>query len=207
MKKILVFTQIREGKVEENALGLINKRQEVFKESEIIAALFGYNLKDDWIQELGKHGVKKVYAVDTIELEVYLSRPYVKTMLEIIKEVQPNLVVAAGMVYGEDLIPRLAVHYGVSCAQRVVDFSLDGDEILFHTPVRDDQAMRVTKLVGEIKFATSRTGAFFVLFYIILSLEHQVGKCQALHIQYRFICLLVCQGNVRGDTVHSPAPK
>ncbi|MCG3220758.1 MAG: electron transfer flavoprotein subunit alpha/FixB family protein, partial [Candidatus Heimdallarchaeota archaeon] len=41
-------------------------------------------------------------------------------------------------------------------------FTLDGEEILFHTPVRDDQAMKITKIEGEIKFATSRTGAFFV---------------------------------------------
>ena len=162
MKKILVFTQIRDDKVEENALSILNKLQEVFKDAEITAALFGYQLKDEWIQELGKHGARKVYAKDTIELEVYLSRPYVKTMLEIIKEMQPTMVVAAGMVYGEDLIPRLAIHHGVSCAQRIVDFSLDGEEILFHTPVRDDQAMKVTKIEGDIKFATTRTGAFFV---------------------------------------------
>ena len=162
MKKILVFTQIREERVEENALGLINKLLEVFKDAEITAALFGQQLKDDWIQDLGKHGVKKVYAIDAPELEVFLSRPYVKTMLEIIKEIQPMMVIASGMVYGEDLIPRLAVHHGVSCAQRVVDFTLDGEDILFHTPVRDDQAMKVTKIKGEIKFATTRTGAFFI---------------------------------------------
>ncbi len=162
MKKILVFTQIRDDKIEENALSLLSKLQEVFKDSEIIATLFGYQIKEKWIQELGKHGAKKVYAIDSIELEVYLSRPYVKTMLEIIKETKPMLVVAAGMVYGEDLIPRLAVHHGVSCAQRVVNITLDGDEILFHTPVRDDQAMNVTKIKGDIKFVTTRTGAFFV---------------------------------------------
>ena len=162
MKKILVFTQIRDNEVEENALSLLNKLQEVFRDVEINAALLGFQIKDEWIQELGKHGAKKVYTADTIELEVYLSRPYVKTMLEIIKDVQPDLVIGAGMVYGEDLIPRLAVHHGVSCAQRVTDITLDDDEILFHTPVRDDQAMKVAKIKGDIKFATTRTGAFFV---------------------------------------------
>jgi electron transfer flavoprotein alpha subunit len=162
MMKILVFTQIREDKIEENALSLLNKLQEVFTDADISAVLLGYQIKDEWIQELGKHGAKKVYTADSIELEFYLSRPYVKTLLEIIKEVQPTLVIAAGMVYGEDLIPRLAVHHGVSCAQRVVDITLDGEEILFHTPVRDDQAMKVTKIKSDIKFATTRTGAFFI---------------------------------------------
>jgi len=160
--KILVFGQIRDNAVEENVLGILNKLSEVFADSEISAALLSNQINNDWVEELGKHGAKKVYTVEAQELENYLSYPYVKSMLEIIEKVEPSLVLAAGTVYGEDLLPRLAVHHGVSCAQRIVDISLDVDNILFHTPVRDDQAMRVTKLVGAIKFATSRTGAFFI---------------------------------------------
>ena len=159
---ILVFGQIRDNSVEENLLGILNKLSEVFGDSEISAALLTKQVNNDWIETLGKHGVNRVYTVEAPELEVYLSRPFVKAMLEIIKKAEPTLVLAAGTVYGEDLIPRLAVHHGVSCAQRFVDISRDGDDILFHTPVRDDQAMKITKIVGNIKFATSRTGAFFI---------------------------------------------
>ncbi len=160
--KILVFGQIRDNAVEENLLGVLNKISEVFNNSEIHASILSNKINNDWIEVLGKHGTQKVHTVEAPELENYLSRPYVKAMLEIIEKVEPSLVLAAGTVFGEDLIPRLAVHHGVSCAQRFVDISLDGDTILFHTPVRDDQAMKVTKLVGAIKFATSRTGAFFI---------------------------------------------
>ena len=160
--KILVFGQIRENEVEENLLGVLNKLSEVFSNAEIYAALLAKQMKDEWAEVLGKHGVKKVYAVEAPELENYLSRPFVKAMLEIIEKTEPSMVLSAGTVHGEDLIPRLAVHHGVSCAQRFVDITLDGDNVLFHTPVRDDQAMKVCKLEGVIKFATSRTGAFFV---------------------------------------------
>ncbi|MCE7740858.1 MAG: electron transfer flavoprotein subunit alpha/FixB family protein [Candidatus Heimdallarchaeota archaeon] len=160
--KILVFGQIRDNAIEENVLGILNKLSEVFADSEISLALLANQINNDWVEELGKHGAKKVYTVEASELENYLSYPYVKSMLEIIEKTEPSLVLAAGTVFGEDLIPRLAVHHGISCAQRIVDISLDIDNILFHTPVRDDQAMRVTKLVGAIKFATTRTGAFFI---------------------------------------------
>ena len=160
--KTLVFIQIRDEKVEENTLGILNKIKSTFSGGEIAAALIGSNLKEEWIHELGKHGVNKVYKIDAPELEVYLSLTYAKAMMEIINQAQPNLVIAAGTVYGEDLIPRLAVRNDISCAQRVVDLSLEGNDILFHTPVRDDQAMKVTKIVGDILFATSRTGAFMV---------------------------------------------
>ncbi|MHA2358413.1 MAG: electron transfer flavoprotein subunit alpha/FixB family protein, partial [Candidatus Heimdallarchaeaceae archaeon] len=162
MSKVLIFTVIRDDQVEEHTLGVLNKINEVFANWEIISVLLGHQLKDDWIQVLGKHGASKVVTIDKPELEFYLSRPYVKAMLEVIKEIQPKLVIAAGMVYGEDLIPRLAVHHGVSCAQRVTDITLEGEEVIFHTPVRDDQAMKVTKIEGAIKFVTSRTGAFFI---------------------------------------------
>lgn len=160
--KILVFGQIKDDKVEENVLGVINKISEVISNAEIQAAVLSNQIKDEWVSELGKHGVNHIYTSEASELEVYLSRPYVKAMLEIIEKAEPNLVIASGSVFGEDLIPRLAVHHGVSCAQRITDISLDGDEILFHTPVRDDQAMNITRIEGAIKFATSRTGAFFI---------------------------------------------
>ncbi len=162
MKKILTFIQIRDDKVEENTLGVLNKIKEVFSGDEIQCALIGHQLKDEWIQELGKHGAKKVFTVDAPETAIYLSKPYVKAILDIIEKSEPNLVIASGTVYGEDLIPRLAIHHGVSCAQRIIDLKVDDDNILFSTPMRDDQAMRITKIEGPIQFATSRTGAFFV---------------------------------------------
>ncbi|MFW9851958.1 MAG: electron transfer flavoprotein subunit alpha/FixB family protein [Candidatus Thorarchaeota archaeon] len=160
--KVLVFIQIRENLVEENTLGILNRLLEVNPNIEIHGAILGDQINSEWIDEAGKHGVKKIYTVKASELEVYLSRPYVKSMLEIIKKIEPDFVISAGTVYGEDLIPRLAIQHGVSCAERITDISFDGKEILFHTPVRDDQAMKITKIVGPIKFATTRTGAFFV---------------------------------------------
>ena len=160
--KALIFIQIRENVVEENTLGILNKLLEANPSIEIHGTILGNQIKEEWIEEAGKHGVKHIHTVKASELEVYLSRPYVKSMLEIIKNIEPNLVIAAGTVYGEDLIPRLAVQHGVSCAERFTDISFDGGEIIFHTPVRDDQVMKTTKIVGPIKFATSRTGAFFI---------------------------------------------
>ncbi|MCG3223561.1 MAG: hypothetical protein H7647_03775, partial [Candidatus Heimdallarchaeota archaeon] len=55
--KTLVFIQIRDDKIEENTLGILNKIKTTIKGAEIIGALLGKNLKDEWIQELGLHGV------------------------------------------------------------------------------------------------------------------------------------------------------
>ncbi len=160
--KTLVFIQIRDGKIEENTLGILNKIKTSIDGAKIIGAFLGKDLKDEWIQELGLHGVQQVVTVDAPELEFYLSATYTRAMMEIINQINPRFVVAAGTVYGEDLIPRLAVRNASSCAQRIVDLTIEGDSLHFHTPVRDDQAMRVTQVVGDIIFATSRPGAFFI---------------------------------------------
>ncbi|MHA1406793.1 MAG: electron transfer flavoprotein subunit alpha/FixB family protein [Candidatus Heimdallarchaeaceae archaeon] len=160
--KTLVFGQVRDGKIEENTLGVINKIIEVFGSDEVNAALIGHQLKFEWTEELGKHGIKKVYTVDAPELEFYLSKPYVKAMQEIIKNSNPTLVIAAGTVYGEDLLPRLAVLNNSSVAQKVTDLAMEGENILFHIPVRDDQALKIIKITSDIKFATTRPGAFFI---------------------------------------------
>ena len=160
--KVLVFIQIRDDKIEENTLGILNKIKTTIKDAEIIGALIGKDLKDEWIQDLGLHGVQQVVTAVAPELEVFLSATYSKAMMEIINQVKPRFVVAAGTVYGEDLIPRLAVRSTTSCAQRFTDFTVEGDNLIFHTPVRDDQAMKITQVVGDIVFATSRPGAFFI---------------------------------------------
>ena len=49
MVKTLVFGQIREDIVEENTLGVLNKLTEISGISEIIVALFGHQIKDEWI--------------------------------------------------------------------------------------------------------------------------------------------------------------
>ncbi|MHA1828759.1 MAG: electron transfer flavoprotein subunit alpha/FixB family protein, partial [Candidatus Heimdallarchaeaceae archaeon] len=162
MMKTLVFGQVRDGKIEENTLGVINKIIEVFGSDEVNAALIGHQLKSEWTEELGKHGIKKAYTVDAPELEFYLSKPYVKAMQEIIKKFNPTLVIAAGTVYGEDLLPRLAVLNSSSVAQKVTDLAMEGEDILFHIPVRDDQALKIIKITSNIKFATTRPGAFFI---------------------------------------------
>ncbi|MHA1687521.1 MAG: electron transfer flavoprotein subunit alpha/FixB family protein [Candidatus Heimdallarchaeaceae archaeon] len=159
--KALVFGQIRNEAVEENTLGVLNKLQQL-SNVEIEAAVLGKEVKQEWIDELGLHGAKKVYTVEAPELEVFVSKPFVKAFLAVIEKAKPKLVIAAGTVYGESLIPRVAAKFDTSCAQRIVDLTVEGEELHFHTPVRDDQAMLITKVTSETVFATSRAGAFFV---------------------------------------------
>ncbi len=159
---ILVFAQIKDGVVEENTLAILNKLRELASLGDITAALLGAEIKDEWIKTLGLHGVKKVYKVEAPELATYLSRPYVKAMKEIIDQFKPRIVIAGGLVNGEDLIPRLAVHYNASCIGRCNDIKLEGEDILVYTPVRDDQAVKIQKVNNDIQFIITRAGAFFV---------------------------------------------
>ncbi|MHA1303486.1 MAG: electron transfer flavoprotein subunit alpha/FixB family protein [Candidatus Heimdallarchaeaceae archaeon] len=162
MSGVLIFVQIRDDEVEENALGILNKVKQFNALGEIAAVVLGNEIKDEWIKTLGLHGAKKVYKVEAPELQTYLTRPYVKAMLEVIKQAEPKLVIGAGLVNGEDLIPRLAFHHNSACIVRCTDLTLEGDRIIAHIPVRDDQAMKVQKLTGDIQFVTTRAGAFFI---------------------------------------------
>ncbi|UJG43551.1 MAG: electron transfer flavoprotein subunit alpha/FixB family protein [Candidatus Heimdallarchaeum endolithica] len=162
MTEILVFALIRDGEIEENVLGVLNKVKNFTHLGDVSAALLCEQAKDEWISTLGKHGAKKVFVVEAPELTTYLSRAYVKTMLEIIKTADPKVVIGGGLVNVEDLIPRLAVHYNTTCLERVTDLILEGDELIAITPVRDDQAMVKMKSIGKKIFITTRAGAFFI---------------------------------------------
>ena len=61
--KTLVFIQIRDDKIEENTLGILNKVKTTLDGAEIIGALLGNGIKDEWIQELGKQSFAELTAI------------------------------------------------------------------------------------------------------------------------------------------------
>ncbi len=109
MSKILVFVELREDKVVDVSLELISKAKELGSaiNSEVIAAVLGSDLTQDF-SFLGKYGCDKVYKVEHKILKHYTSYPYAKSLVELIKEIRPDIVLFGATHVGRDLAPRVA---------------------------------------------------------------------------------------------------
>jgi electron transfer flavoprotein alpha subunit len=84
---------------------------------------------------LGHYGVEKVYAVDRPELKNYLAETYVPVLAEILKTIQPKIVLSAASIDGKDLSARLAARLGAGLAQDCTELLIENGTLKAKRPI------------------------------------------------------------------------
>ena len=91
--------------------------------------------------ELGQYGVEKVYAVDQPLLKDYLAETYVPAVAEVLRTLQPKVVLAAASVDGKDLSARVAARLGAGLAQDCTELKIEGGALKAKRPVYAGKAL------------------------------------------------------------------
>lgn len=84
---------------------------------------------------LGHYGVEKVYVVDQPELKDYLAEIYVPVVAEILRTIQPKVVISAASADGKDLSARLAARLGAGLAQDCTELKIENGTLKAKRPV------------------------------------------------------------------------
>lgn len=85
--------------------------------------------------DLGRYGVEKVYVADQPELKDYLAETYVPVTAEILKIIQPKVVLSAASTDGKDLSARLAARLGAGLAQDCTKLVIENGALKAKRPV------------------------------------------------------------------------
>lgn len=103
-KGVLVYVEQRRGEIQKVGLELVGKARELADElgEEVYAVLVGYNIKDK-AQTIIEHGADKVYVVDDKMLDLFVTEPYRKATVAVIKEINPSIVLFGATSIGRDL--------------------------------------------------------------------------------------------------------
>ena len=116
-KGIFVFAEQRDSEIQRVALELIGKGKELAKDlnTTVTAVLFGKDMQDE-AKALCYAGADKVIYVDSDELDIYMTEPYVYAMNELIMKKKPEIVVYGATSIGRDMAPRVSarVHTGLT---------------------------------------------------------------------------------------------
>lgn len=116
-KDIFVFIEQRDGELQKVGIELLGKAKELADTlgQKVIALLLGSNIRSK-AETLIHYGADKVIVVDHKLLEEYVTEPYVKSIYEIIKKYDPEIVLYGASSIGRDLAPRLAsrIHTGLT---------------------------------------------------------------------------------------------
>ena len=116
-KGVWVFCEQKNGIAQSVAYELLGKGRELADTLgvELCGVLLGENMKNE-AQKVIHRGVNKVYLVDSPMLKHYQDEPYTKTLIKLIKEYKPEIVLCGATSIGRSLISRVAIgiHAGLT---------------------------------------------------------------------------------------------
>ena len=96
---------------------------------ELILLVFGSNIQKAGHAGFG-YGANKVYRVTDPLLENYMTDSYLQAMVQVVKKLNPNVVLFGQNEKGMDLGPRLAFRLGTGVTLDCIDVEVDLESVL-----------------------------------------------------------------------------
>ncbi|MCD6292332.1 MAG: electron transfer flavoprotein subunit alpha/FixB family protein [Deltaproteobacteria bacterium] len=108
-KNVMVFIESRNAKVAEVSLELLSAASRLARElgGSVEAVAIGYNLTEE-LKILGHYGCQRAFYTDDVRLTHFTSIPYAKTVVKMIKQHKPGIVLFGATTMGRDVAPRVA---------------------------------------------------------------------------------------------------
>ena len=114
---LIVYCEFDEGKIADVSLELLTKGRELAKKLgvKLEAVVIGDNL-DGVEDQLFPYGVDRVYKVADKRLFPYTSNPHAAVLINLFKEIKPQICLMGATCIGRDLGPRVSscLHSGLT---------------------------------------------------------------------------------------------
>lgn len=159
MKNILVYVEAAEGKAKNVGLEILSPAKAAAEGGEVIAAVIGKDVAEAAKQAIA-FGADKAVVVDGAQYEVYNTDVYANALCELVKKYAPKAVFVGATADGKDLAPKTAAKFGSGIVTNVTGVSVDGDKIVYTSPVYAGGILNDDVCESEIEFALLRSGAF-----------------------------------------------
>ena len=134
-KDILVFIEQRDGIIQNVSFELCGAARELASKVEgakVCAAVIGEHASK-LAHELQNSGADVVYFVEDACLKHYLNETYTKAFEEVVKVVEPNVVLIGASSIGRDLAPRLSARINTGLTADCTKLEINEDGQLFST--------------------------------------------------------------------------
>jgi electron transfer flavoprotein alpha subunit len=123
--EVWVFAEQEDGKLSEVPYELLGKGRELADRLSVplAAVLMGENIKA-LAAELFARGADKVHLVDDARLSVYRNKAYSHSLVELVKECSPQIVIFGATHMGRDLAPSVASALGCGLTADCTDLQI-----------------------------------------------------------------------------------
>jgi electron transfer flavoprotein alpha subunit len=134
---IWTFVEQFEGSAAPVSFELIGEARKLADtlEEKVSAVIFGYNVKHLAEQAIG-YGADKVYLIDDVVLKDYRNEPYFKTLVSLVKEHYPEILLFGATVQGRDLAGSVATetNSGLTADCTALDIDPENKKLLQTRP-------------------------------------------------------------------------
>ncbi len=136
-KGVLVYIEQRTGDIQKVSMELLGKGKELADKlgEKLSCVIIGDNISH-LAQDLIWHGAEEVYVVDHPTLTHYMTEPYTKALVHVIKAKNPDIVLVGATALGRDLAPRVSarIHTGLTADCTSLDIDEGSQDLLMTRP-------------------------------------------------------------------------
>jgi electron transfer flavoprotein alpha subunit len=153
-KKVLVLTEVKDGKMRNVSYEVLTVANQVAAGGEVIAALFADNAPS-YRDDIGKYGAAKLYVTD-VHAANSTFEASTQAFIQLIQEIQPDVVLVGHTAMGKELAPRVAARFAAGLISDCTGIETDGKTITFTRPIYAGKAFQKKTFQKGTVFATLR---------------------------------------------------
>jgi electron transfer flavoprotein alpha subunit len=158
-KKVLVLAETKDGKLRQVSREALSVARRLAADGEVAAALFGPG-NGAHAEELAAYGAQKLYLAEAEALAVYTADAYAQALTQLVREVQPDVILTGHTAMGRDLAPRVAARLQFGLITDCTAVEASGETILFTRPIYAGKAFQKKAFLEGPVFATLRPNNF-----------------------------------------------
>ncbi len=158
--EVLVLAEQRDGNLKKISLELMSIGAELAGKlgADITAVVIG-NGVEGLARALGAAGAKRVYVGETSEKN-YNTEIYTQVVSDLIKQVQPSIVLAGATALGKDLTGRVAARVGAGLATDCTELRIDNGKLVMRRPVYSGKAYIEMESTAPVAIASVRPNTY-----------------------------------------------
>ncbi len=158
-RKVLVLLEMRNGALRNVSAEALTTARKLAEGGEVAAALFGAGA-GRLGAETSKYGAEKLFVAETDVLSAYHSDAYFQAFHQLVRTVQPDVILMGHTAMGRDLAPRIAARLGAGLISDCTAAEIEKGRILFERPVYAGKLFQKKSFTQGIVMATLRPNNF-----------------------------------------------
>lgn len=158
-RKILIVAEHDEGNlknVTKEILSLCSKKgnENGFETQTLV---YGSGLSKKLYDEISTYGVQEITYIDDDRLRYHNPQMIIPTLIKVIANVKPELVLFGNTAAAKDIVPWLAQYFSSQMISDAIDVDLDNENIVFKRPLYGGRIIEKIEVIDrELLFASIR---------------------------------------------------